>query len=43
MGSNRNLIVGVVVIILLVAGYYLWRGSGTGPESIPTSTTEPKK
>ena len=37
----RNVIIGVVVIVVLIAAYFVW--SGTGPQSIPTGTTEPKK
>lgn len=40
---TRNVIVGVVAIVVLIAAYFLWRGNETGPQSIPTGTTEPKK
>ena len=40
---TRNVIVGVVVIVLLIAAYFVWRGNETGPQSIPAGTTEPKK
>jgi hypothetical protein len=40
---TRNVIVGVVVIVVLIAAYFVWRGNETGPQSIPTGTTEPKK
>jgi hypothetical protein len=44
MGSSRNLIIGAIVIVVLIAAYLLWRGNEAGPQSIPTSsTTEPKK
>ena len=43
MGSSRNLIIGAIVIVVLIAAYYLIRGYQTGPQSIPAATTEPKK
>jgi hypothetical protein len=44
MGSSRNLIIGAIVIVVLIAAYLLWRGNEDGPQSIPTSsTTESKK
>ena len=43
MGSIRNMIIGAIVIVVLIAAYYLIRGYQTGPQSIPAATTEPKK
>jgi hypothetical protein len=40
---TRNVIVGIVVIVALIAAYFLWRGNETGPQSVPAGTTEPKK
>jgi len=39
----RNVIIGIVVIVVLIAAYFLWTGNETGPQSIPAGTTEPKK
>jgi hypothetical protein len=39
---TRNVIIGIVVIVVLVAGYFLWKGNDTGQQSLPTSTTEKK-
>jgi hypothetical protein len=43
MASGRNLIIAVIVVVVLIAAYFLIRGYQSGPESIPASTTEPKK
>jgi hypothetical protein len=43
MGSSRNMIIGAIVIVVLIAASYLIRGYQTGPQSIPAVTTEPKK
>ena len=43
MGSSRNMIIGAIVIVGLIAAYYLIRGYQTDPQSIPAATTEPKK
>jgi hypothetical protein len=41
--TNRNLIIGVVVVVVLIAAYLVIRSCNTTPQSIPASTTEPKK
>jgi hypothetical protein len=43
MTSSRNLIIGAIVIVVLIAAYFLMRGNETGPQSIPAAPTEPKK
>jgi len=40
---TRNTIISVIVIVVLIAAFYLWRGSQTEPQSIPTSASEQKK
>jgi hypothetical protein len=40
---TRNVIIGGIVILVLIAAYLLWRGNETGAQSIPAATTEPKK
>jgi hypothetical protein len=39
---TRNVMYGAIVIIVLIAAYFLLRGNET-PQSIPTGTTEQKK
>jgi hypothetical protein len=41
--SSRNMIIAAIVIVVLIGGYFVWKGNESGPQSIPTSTTEPKK
>jgi len=40
---TRNTIISVIVIELLIVAFFFWRASQTEPQSIPTSTSEPKK
>ena len=39
----RNVIVGVVVIVVLIVAYFVWTGIEKGAQSVPAGTTEPKK
>ncbi|MFA5095341.1 MAG: hypothetical protein WC447_01610 [Candidatus Paceibacterota bacterium] len=43
MSSKKSLITVIVIIIVLIAGWYLWKGVGTAPVSTPLTgeTSQP--
>jgi hypothetical protein len=44
MPSNRNLIIGAVVVVVVIAGYFVMRAyNATSPQTNPAATIEPKK
>jgi hypothetical protein len=44
MPSNRNLIIGAVVVVVVIVGYFVMRAyNAPSPQSNPAATTEPKK
>jgi hypothetical protein len=44
MTSNRNLIIGAVIVVVVIGAYFVaTRYNATPPQSTPAATTEPKK
>jgi uncharacterized protein YneF (UPF0154 family) len=44
MTSNRNLIIGAVIVVVVIAGYFVMRTyNATSLQTTPAATTEPKK
>ena len=44
MTSNRNLIIGAVVVVVVIAAYFVMTAYNvTPPQPTPAATTQPKK
>ena len=35
MPSGRNLIIAIIVLVVLVGGYFVWKGNEPGPQFVP--------